>query len=550
MKYLLRLLTIYFCISIYSCSNGPGNAPATGAKPKLVVGIVVDQMRWDYLYRYSKKYSQNGFKRLLREGYSCQNTHINYLPSFTAPGHTCIYTGSVPAIHGIAGNDWYDIEKGAKVYCVRDTTVVRVGEGKSKGNASPRNLLATTITDELRLGTNYQSKVVSVALKDRSSILPGGHKPNGAYYLDMKSGNFITTSYYMSQVPGWVDSFNAQKLPQKYLAQNWNTLLPINEYTESTPDDEPYERPLHFETKAVFPHNTSELLKHEVTVLDSTPYGNSYTFDFARAAIEGEHLGAGNFTDFLAVSLSSTDIVGHEFGPNSVETEDTYLRLDKDLENFLNYLDQKVGKGNYLVFLTADHGAAHSADYMAEENIPAGSFPMDTTAAHLNDALQQKFGKGEWILSHENMQVYLNHTLMNEKKIKREDVFAFTKDYLMQYKAIANVIDLKNISTTTLQADIKTLIVNGYNEKRSGDFEILYNPGWLEEYDKGTTHGTPYAYDTHIPLVWMGWKIKHAEDHSDIHMTDIAPTLAALLRIQEPSGSVGKVIKGVTDHQQ
>lgn len=511
------------------------------------MGIVVDQMRWDYLYRYSSKYSQNGFKRLLRQGYSCANTHINYLPSYTAPGHTCIYTGSVPAIHGIAGNDWYDYEKNTTTYCVYDSSYNRVGAGKSKGNVSPRNLRVTTITDELRLATNYQSKVISLALKDRSSVLPGGHKPTGVYYLDQATANFITTSYYTNQLPAWVDTFNAKKPAEKYLAQNWNTLLPLNQYTESTPDDEPFEKPLKGEVKPVFPHNTSELTKQGLEILGTTPYGNSLTLDFAKAAIEGENLGGGKFTDFLAVSLSSTDLIGHQFGPNSVEIEDCYLRLDRDLANFFSYLDAHVGKGNYLVFLTADHGAAHAAGFLDEESTPAGSFPSDTIMLHLNETLQQKFGRGDWILSHENMQVYLNHTLMNQSKVKREEIFAVVKDYLMQYKGIGNVIDLKNIAATTLPADIKTLMVNGYNEKRSGDFEILYNAGWFEEYEKGTTHGTSYAYDTHIPLVWMGWNVKHAEDHSDIHMTDIAPTLAALLHIQEPSGSIGKVITGLTD---
>lgn len=538
------ILSLLFAFGLQAFSQKKEQAK-TPEKPKLVIGIVVDQMRWDYLYRYSEKYSNDGFKKLLGEGFTCANTHINYLPTYTACGHSCVYTGSVPAIHGIAGNAWYDREKHKEVTSVEDTAYTLVGKGGLKGNVSPRSLLSTTITDELLLANNYQSKVVSLALKDRSSVLPGGHNPTGVYFVDVSSGNFITTTYYKKELPAWVNTFNDKKLSEKYLSGTWNTVLPIDQYTESTPDDESYEGTFKGETKPVFPHNLAELAKTNGDLLATTPWGNTITLDFARAAIEGENLGKGKYTDFLALSLSSTDLVGHRFGPNSVEIEDCYLRLDKDLGSFLSYLDEKIGKGNYLVFLTADHGASHSAGYNKDKNMPSGFFSIDTVTTLLNAHLSSTFGEGEWILSHENMQFYLNNDLLRDAEVSREEVFDVVRSFMLNYSAVANVVDLKNINATTLPENVKMMLSNGYNVKRSGDFQILYNPAWYEGFNKGTTHGTLFAYDTHIPLLWYGWNVKHGEDNSDVHMTDIAPTVAAMLHIQEPSGNIGKVISKV-----
>lgn len=536
-QYISLSLLVILAISFNSCSR-----KTITKKPKLIVGIVVDQMRWDYLYRFSSKYSQNGFKRLMREGYNCQNTHINYFPSYTAPGHTCIYTGSVPSIHGIAGNAWFNRDLKREVSSVEDSTVSLVGLGTMAGHVSPRNLLVTTVTDELRLSDNFQSKVISIALKDRSSVLPGGRHPNGVYFMDGTTGNFITTSYYMQQVPAWVNNFNHKNLTRKYLDQDWNTILPIAQYTESTKDDEPWERTYEGESKPVFPHATSKISRGRPDVISNTPYGNSITLDMARAAIDGEHLGAGKFTDFLAVSLSSTDLVGHQFGPNSVESEDCFLRLDRDLGDFFSYLDQKVGKGNYVVFLTADHGVSQSTDFLTEDHVPAGVFKIDSVTDKINAMLKDKFGEGKWILSHENMQFYLNQELMAEKKVSEADIFKVVRPYMMSFSGVADIIDLKDMANTQVQSDIRMRLSNGYNLKRSGDFQILYNPSWVENYTQGATHGTPYAYDTHIPLLFMGWRITPHDDYDQIYMTDIAPTISAMLHIQEPSGSIGKPI--------
>src|SRR5688572_13531720 len=385
-------------------------------RPKLVVGIVVDQMRYDFLYRYWDKYSDDGFKRLLREGFSFENTQYNYVPTYTGPGHASIYTGATPATHGIVGNDWFVCETGLNMYCTGDPGVGTIGSASVAGKMSPNNMIATTITDELRLATNLGSKVIGVCLKDRGSILPAGHMPNAASGYEGSTGGCITSSYYTERLPAWVESFNNQKQADKYLSQPWNTLLPLAQYTESTPDDNEFEKPLGNETRPVFPHDLPKLRGTTFDILRYSPFGNTLTKDFAIETIKQEKMGQGNFTDFLALSFSSTDYIGHQFGPNSVEIEDTYLRLDKDIAEFLKFLDKQVGKKDVLVFLTADHGAAHVPNFLKTMKLPAGSNSPVLLRDSLEKHLQKEFGPGNWISSYENQQVYLNRNFIQSKK--------------------------------------------------------------------------------------------------------------------------------------
>src|SRR6478672_1251909 len=359
----------------------------TLSRPKLVVGLVVDQMRWDYLYRFYNRYNTGGFKRLLSEGFSCENTFIPYLPTHTAPGHSCIYTGSVPAFHGIMGNSWYDKAQKKVVYCTDDTSVHTIGSNSTAGEMSPSNMWANTVTDQLRLATNFKSKTIAIALKDRASILPGGHLSNASYWFDNASGGWISSSYYMKDLPTWVKAFNAKKTPDVYLKQNWNTLYPIASYDQSTTDSNRYENKLGTED-ITFPHNTATIVANRYESFRTTPFGNTYTLDMAREAIKAEQLGKRGVTDFLALSLSSTDYIGHSFGPNSIEVEDTYLRLDKDLSACFQYLDATFGKGQYLLFLTADHGVAHNPSFLRDNKVEPESFDESALRIPLNDSLQ------------------------------------------------------------------------------------------------------------------------------------------------------------------
>ncbi|KAA2243253.1 alkaline phosphatase family protein [Chitinophaga agrisoli] len=517
-------------------------------RPKLVVGIVVDQMRWDYLYRYHDRFGAGGFKRMLNEGYSCENTFISHLPSFTAVGHSTVYTGSVPAIHGITGNDWTDQQTGRHWYCTEDTTVQSVGSTTKAGAMSPRNLLASTITDELRLATNFRSKVVGVSLKDRASILPAGHTPNGAFWLDDSNASFITSTFYMKELPEWVKRFNDRKEPEQLMSKPWTTLYPINTYIQSTEDNSPWEGTFGGETAPVFPHNMPEIYKKDPVSLRSTPSGNTLTLDFARAAVEGYNLGSGTVTDFLTINCASTDYAGHKFGPNSIEVEDVYLRLDKDLAAFFAFLDQRVGKGKYLVFLTADHGAAHSVGFMQEHNIPADFQKDKDLLAGLNNFLQTRFGATGLISNAQNYHLGFDQHKIEAAQLDYDVVKKETVRYLQALPGIEFAADIDNIGNSPLPEPIKTMVINGYNPKRCGAIMVIPEPGWYSGFEKGTTHGNWNAYDVHIPLVFMGWHVKHGNSNAITHMTDIAPTIAAMLHIQMPNGCVGKPVESVYVH--
>jgi len=521
-------------------------------RPKLVVGIVVDQMRWDYLYRFYNRYQNNGFKRLLNEGFSCENTQVNYIPTFTGPGHTCIYTGSVPSIHGIAGNDYIIQATGKSMYCTEDNSVQTVGSTSIAGQMSPRNLLVTTVTDELRLANNFRSKVIGIALKDRGGILPAGHTANAAYWFDDKSGNWITSTYYMKELPQWAKDFNDQKLPETYLKLDWTSLYPVETYLQSTPDDSKYEGKFKGTDAPTLPVKTSALYKQSgLGLIRSTPYGNTLTIDMAVAAINGEQLGQGDQTDFLAMSLSSPDYIGHQFGINAVEIEDTYLRLDRDIANFLNFLDAKVGKGNYTVFLTADHGAAHNTAFLNDHDIPAGVWDEASVLKDMNKMLMDKYKTDSLVLSLNNYQVNFNYRIVNYLHIDQDELKKECIKYLQQQPEIEYAVDMTKVASSSIPEPLRERIINGYNAKNSGAIQIILDPAWFTGHGSGdggptgTTHGTWNPYDNHIPLVFMGWGIQHGSAVREVHMTDIAPTIAALLHIQAPNGCIGVPIPEV-----
>ncbi|MGL4364723.1 MAG: alkaline phosphatase family protein, partial [Bacteroidales bacterium] len=403
---LLILLTVS-SLAIFAQSQRPSTPP------KLVLGIVVDQMRYDYLFRYWNKYGEGGFRRLLKEGHNCENTMYNYVPTYTGPGHASIYAGTTPSVHGIVSNDWYVKKKKKEIYCVSDSTMQSVGTSTAAGKMSPVNLLASNISDELRLANVKKSKVIAIAIKDRSSILPAGHNANAAYWYDGTTGDFISSSFYMNDLPQWVKDFNAQKLADKYLSKDWNTLLPIKEYTESIADSNAYEGLFAGEKNSKFPHKLPEIRQYKgYSTIAPTPFGSSLTKDLALQAIEKEDLGMDEYPDLLAVSFSSPDYVGHQFGPSSVEVEDTYLRLDRDLAEILAYAEKKVGKGNVLVFLTADHGAVHNAKYLMDNKIPAGRFDSHQIRKELNTYTYEHY-KDSMVLEVTNQQVYLDDEKIN-----------------------------------------------------------------------------------------------------------------------------------------
>lgn len=514
-------------------------------RPKLVVGIMVDQMRWDYIYRYYNRFGTGGFRRLLRDGFANDNAYIEHVPTVTAIGHSCVYTGSVPAIHGITGNNFIDRGTGREFYCAADSTVQILGDSKAEGR-SPENLRSSTIGDELKLATNFRSRVIGVAFKDRSSIFPAGRMADAAYWIG-NAGAWTSSSYYMHSLPQWVQDFNDKGLPLAYLKLGWQQLLPADEYGQSSPDSNAYEGGAFGRKTAALPYSGEELLKQGAGAIYGTPYGNAYTLDFCREVISKEKLGnnPAQVPDLLAVSLSSTDALGHRVGTHAVELEDMYIRLDRDLADFFLYLDQTIGNGKYLVFLTADHGASHNNHFLADHKGGFGFVPGDDSLQRqLNRLLQVKFKQKNLVTAITNNQVHLNQVLLKQGMVDENAVKAAIIAFLEDMPGKSFVVDSKTAAGATMPDLLKKRITNSYYHRRSGDIfmvdEPQYKTGDLNS--TGTGHSDWNPYDSHIPLLWMGWNIRPGASHEKVAMYDIAPTVAALLHIQEPNGCVGKPI--------
>ena len=527
----IRLILIFsaFYLSTTSAQN----------KPKLVVGIVIDQMRYDYLYRYENKYGKGGFKKLMQEGFHCKNNHYNYVPTYTGPGHASIYTGTVPAIHGIIANDWFDRKKDAFIYCAEDKSVKSVGTDNNAGLMSPKNMLTSSICDQLRIHYNFFNKTIGIAIKDRGAILPAGHSANAAYWYDALTGKWISSSYYMDSLPIWVQGFNQLSLPTKYANTLWQTLLPIEQYKESTTDNNVWEDHPKIDTAPVFPHK----FKGDIGLIRASPFGNTLTKEFAFATIKGEKLGKDSIPDFLAISFSSPDYVGHLYGPNSIESEDTYLRLDKDIEEILQFLDREVGKNQYLVFLTADHGVADIPGYSNHIKLPGKVLNIKAIDTAVKQILIKEFGNENWVSAIDNDQIFLNRNMFKSKNIELKKAVDIILPILLDQPGIQFAVNLQNMDKTTMPTLFKEKIINGCNQKRSGDIQYITEPGWITHGMRGTTHGSSWNYDTHVPLIFYGTQIKKGETTERTSITDIAPTIANQLNILAPNGCIGNIIK-------
>jgi predicted AlkP superfamily pyrophosphatase or phosphodiesterase len=537
---MMKKIFLVLLISVFCISNAQ-------QRPKLVVGIVVDQMKMDYLYRFSNDFSDNGFKRLMANGYTFQNMHFNYLPTYTAPGHASIYTGATPSLNGIIANSWFNRSLGKQVYCTSDDSVNGLGEGTSEeGMMSPKNLQTTTITDELRLETNFAGKVIGMSLKDRGAILPAGHFANWAFWFS-KSGAFISSTFYGTELPNWVNNFNQEKRYLPYLTKDWNLLKPIATYNESLPDDNPYEGKLYNVPAPVFPYHLKDMYeKNNPGIIKSTPFGNDLLAEFAMTAIENEALGKDEITDFLTVSFSSTDYIGHTLGARSMELQDTYLRLDETIAKLLYYLDKKVGKDNYLLFLTADHAGADNANFLKDNKYKVNNVQPKEFVSQLKTFSNTSFGE-DFILNYSNFNLFLNKELINKKGLTFETVKQTFKDYLMSLDHVKNVFSKEDIISTNGNDYFVKSISNGFDPKQSGDLVVLDKPGYVEYGTTGTEHGSPYSYDTHVPLIFYGWHIKHGESFAKKEITQIAPTIAQKIKVAFPNGTEANVLLEVLD---
>lgn len=523
------------------------------AKPKLVVGIVVDQMCYEYLYRFYDQFGEDGFRKMMREGVNCRSTHYNYVPTYTGPGHASIYTGTTPANHGIVGNDWYDRTLGTEINCVGDQSVTTVGSASTQGACSPRNLKSVTITDQLRM-TYSDSKVISMSIKNRGAILPGGHLSNGSYWFDFTTGDFVTSSYFKKTLPQWVTNFNKQDYPQQFLRQKWETYRDIATYTESDPDDSPYEYPLPGKTQSTFPYNLPEMAKPEFQfdLFTATPFANTYLTDFALGALKNEQLGKDSKTDMLCISYSTPDIIGHYFGPQSKEIEDTYIRLDVELARLFEALDKEVGEGEYVVFLTADHAVVPVPQYFIDHQMPGGYVFLDAPLKALKADLATRFGD-TLILAESNLNLYVDHGAIERLKLDTEEVTTYIRNKVAGWEGVKQAYTADQLNTQAASDKWGEMVKQGYHPHESGDVLFILESGYLPKHvdtesgRKGTSHGSPFSYDTHVPLLWYGQGIEHKEVFRVIDIIDIVPTLAHLLNVSFPHVVTGKPIVEVLE---
>ena len=513
--------------------------------PKLLVGIMVDQMRPDYLTRFGPAFGPDGFNRLRREGLDCRNTHYNYIPTVTGPGHSSVYTGTTPRYHGIVGNSWYDRRLRRDVYCTEDTTVQLVG-GTSKGlGVSARNQLSTTVGDELKMTYGGRSQVLALSLKDRASALPAGHMADGAYWFDTGTGNFISSTYYVPALPAWVSEFNAQKKPDYYRQQTWAPLKSASAYLNSLPDSNRYERAFKGKTAATFPYDLAKLAPLNPPAYEavySSPFGNNLLTDFVLAALQGTDLGRDEVPDLLAISYSSPDAVGHAFGPLSKEENDLYLRLDQEIARLLQGLDKTVGKGNYTVFLTADHGASEVTSYLADHQLPVGAYSQNALNQAAATYLSAQLGPGAWLDTERNNMFYLNRPLIAQRKLELARVQQLLADFLRDQPGIAQVNTTTQLLNASYTTYLEAKLQNGFYYPRFGDVRFELLPGWTGEIGPGASHGTGYAYDSHVPLLWFGMGIAPGVSYAPHPITDIAPTAALLLNSKLPSACTGQPI--------
>ncbi|TBW27094.1 alkaline phosphatase PafA [Gramella sp. KN1008] len=533
-----RLVVIFFfLISI----SGLSQEKITD-KPKLVIGIVVDQMRYDYLTRFWDQFGEDGFKKLVNEGFVFKNNHYNYIPTYTGPGHASIFTGTTPASHGIIGNNWYNKFEEKEVYCVNDDSVNPVGTKDSAGKMSPARMKSTTFGDQNRLHNQMRSKTIGVALKDRGAILPAGHTANAAYWFHGDDeAKWISSSFYMDELPDWVEDFNRSGKAKSYL-KNWNSLKEISSYSESGKDDNTFERGFIGKDQATFPYDLKKLADKngDYDIIKSTAFGNDLTVDFAKAAIKGEDLGKDEYTDILTLSFSSTDYVGHNFGVNSKEVEDTYLRLDRNLAEFISFLDENIGKDEYTLFLTADHGGINVPAYLSSRKIPAGYFNVIKAEQHLNEFLKNEFNTDGLVENISNNQIFLDYELIAAKDLKFEEIQKAVASHMLNQKNVDRVFTRAQMENGSFSKGIAGLTQNGFNQKRSGDVIFLLDPAYIIYPRKGSTHGSGFSYDTHTPLLFYGKGIKAGSTSQRTVIPDIAPTISTLLGISFPNATSGE----------
>jgi len=541
MKQFIFFLLIVF-VSISQLSFGQKRKVIPPEKPVLIVGVVVEDMRYDYLYRFWDNFGEGGFKKLIDEGTLCKNATYNYLLTQTAPGFATIASGCEPVIHGIVSDYWYQRLQKLNTYSVFDDKTKTIGTEPDVYPYAPKNLLTTTFTDELKLFNNGQSKAIGISFKPESAILAVGHLGDAAYWFDDASGKFISSSYYCDSLPTWVNAFNNKKFPDLYVDREWLPLLDVEKYRAGSKQGN--SKAIGFSTENKFAKRISTFIKKDnpYAKLKATPYGITLTKDFAISAILDEQLGTDKYTDYISIGFASTSRVSESCGPNSIELEDLYIRLDKELEHLLQFIDDQFGKHQVLLYLTSDHGTSYRPEELKEQNIPAGEFNSERAVMLLGTYLNAVYDKGKWVSSYYNKQIYLNHQLIEDAELNLSEVQNVVAQFMIQFSGVSNAITSTTLEQSHFTEGIFASMQNSYNQKRSGDILLNLEPGWIEKGDYVSTANSANRYDTHVPLIWYGWKIKRTKISTTVYMKDIAPTISNFLDIPFPNGCTGKVI--------
>ena len=525
-------------------------------RPPLIIGITVDQMRMDYLYRYWDHFGRDGFKRIIQNGLVCADHHFGYAPTYTGPGHAAIYTGTTPRFNGVISNYWFDRKSGKTVYCASDSTVTTVGladQTIEAGHMSPHRMHASTLGDELKLSTDLKAKVYGISLKDRGAILPAGHLADGAFWFyGRDEAKFITSSYYMDELPNWLANWNDKNMARRYLKSKWIPVLKEKEYSQAWPDNNPYESSFNGTARPTFPYDLEALQAENggYDLLKETPHGNSLLVDLAIRLIEHEDLGQDDITDLLAVSFSSTDYVGHRFGAHAWETQDTYVRLDMQLARLFKSLDDQVGDGNWMCWLTADHGGATVPSLAAAEGMPVDYWKPGNMTEDVENALSKRYGDGNWMLRYSNNQFILNRPLIRKEGHDLADMQSFVQGICLETPGVLMAPTANEIARSGGSSDeIMERLRMGYHSAFSGDVLVVPEPGWIKYGPSGTDHGSPFPYDTHVPCIFYGWHIPQGITYDRTNIRDIAPTVAGLIHTPLPNASTGRPIQAVMYHE-
>lgn len=534
-----RFGTLLFALLVFAIqiSFAQSARKIPSEKPKLVVGIVIDHLRADYYFRYSNLIGDGGFKRLMNQGTYCKNSKFSYLYSQTGPDHASIFTGTPPAFHGIISNGWYNRLSGGLELAREDAETKLVGiESKEKGS-SPKKLLASTLGDEIKL-FNSHSRVVGVALNCESAMFSAGHAADGAYWMDDLSGKFITSSYYQDTLYNWVKEFNEKKFADFYLNRVWT---PFNGGSKPSVSEK-LKGKVGLNNEFFYDLN-KEKKENGYKAIKTTPFGNMLVKDFAIAAIINENLGKDDDADFLSVTFSCLGDKHRDLSPYAPEMLDNFIRLDKELEHLLSFLDEQIGMENVLVFVTADQSANYTPENLEKQNIPNGYFSTYNAIALLKSYFNILYGNGEWILGYDSQQVYLNHQLIEDSKLSITDLQVKAVDFLIQFSGVATSTSANSLIKSNYTHGILQKVQRSFNQKRSGDVMLTLEPGWMHKIKDERDQIAQYSYTNQVPLFWYGWKIKRSVISRSISIEDIVPTISSFLNISIPSGCDGNPIE-------